>query len=311
MHRKYLHNFTAFLNIPFLSSNVEGSIHPNVLGLIDIMNRGSTQAVGDISFIVKKKIVDQANLPFGLAIAAGVFFPTGPHDEKFGADGEVTMLAPPLPDGPPIPETPIVMGPWMFAPRQAGPYPFNDGVFDRFGDDGRLPSVLQPGDGAASFLAGAFFTRQFEKSDSRLFNRAALHVGVTYRFRSEADGVDRGDVSTRQASLVFPIRRDKLALEVGYLSFYQSADRYEGTYIAPFLTDADGNVMGMMGSHLTFKEVRRPSFVQGEWGNIMTSLIVSPDPQIRFVATVLTRVLDPNLGPAPPYVFRFSAQTMF
>lgn len=311
LRRKYLHNFTAFLNIPFLSSRVEGAIHPGGLELIDVMNRGATQAMGDVSLMIKKKVVDQANFPVGVAIAAGAFFPTGRHDEKFGGDGVVAVRAPVMPDGPPTVGEPIPMGVLMFNPREVGSFPFNDGVFDRFGDDGRLPSVLQPGDGTASFVVGGFLTRQFLPGDLRLFDRAALHVGTTHRFRRAAGGVDRGDVNTHQVSFVFPIRKDYVALEVGYLGFYQSEDHYDGTYITPFLTDADGNDVSSGATHVTFKEVLRPAFTKGEWGNLVTSLVVSPDPQIRFVATVLTRVVEPSLGPAPPYVFRFSAQTLF
>jgi hypothetical protein len=310
--RKYLHNFTAFLNIPFLSSSVEGSIHPNGMEKLSIMNRGSTQAMGDISLIIKKKIVDQANFPFGVAAAVGVFFPTGSNDELFGRDGLVDVLAPALPGGPPIVGEPIPKGVLGFSPPAVGPFPFNGGVFDRFGDEGRLPSVLQAGDGTASFLVGGFLTRQFLPGDLRGLSRAALHFGTTHRFHREADGVDRGDLNTHQLSFVFPIRKDYLALEVGYLGFYQFEDHYDGTHVAPFFTDSEGNDASESAStHVTFKEVDRSAFTRGEWGNLVTSLIVSPDPQIRFVGTVLTRVVEPNLGPAPPYVFRFSLQTLF
>ncbi len=311
--RKYLHSFTAFLNIPYLSSRVSGAIHPNGIGLIDVMNLGSTEELGDVSLIIKKKLIDQANFPVGLAVAAGAFFPTGANDEKFGADdGRVSVQRPTPPDGsaPPV-GIPLPIPMLQGLPLKVGPFPFNGGVFDRFSDDGRLPSVLQPGDGDFSFVLGGFLTRQFLPGDLPLFDRAALHAGVLHRFRLKEDGIDRGDINTHQLTFVAPIWKDYLAAEVGYLGFYQFADHYDGTFITPFFTDSAGNNVSSGATHVTFKEVSRPSFTKGEWGNIATSLIFSPDPQIRLVATVLTRVVEPTLGPAPSHVFRLSLGVLF
>ena len=309
-NRKYLHSFTAFLNIPYLASRTDGAIHPNGVGLIDILNRGSTQALGDISLIVKKKLIDQANFPFGLAVAAGAFFPTGANDERFSKDGVVSVRAPDTGMTPPV-DMPIPISMLAGLPRVIGEFPFNNGVFDRFSDDGRLPTVLQPGDGSFSFVLGAFLTRQFLPGDLPLFKRAALHLGTLHRFRQEEDGIDPGDVNTHQLTFVFPVWKDYLAVEIGYLGFYQEEDRYDGTFITPFLTDDMGNIVDSGPTHVTFKQVPRPSFTKGEWGNVMASLIFSPDPQARLVATVLTRVVEPDLGPAPSTVFRFGLSVLF
>ncbi len=310
--KKYLHNFTAFLNVPFLASRTDGALHPNGVGLIDVMNRGSTQELGDISLFIKKKVVDQANFPVGIAVMGGVFFPTGANDERFSADGLVATRAPTLPSGGPMPVgVPLPMSVLAGLPRTVGQFPFNDGVFNRFSDDGRLPSVLQPGDGAMSYQVGVFLTRQFLPGDLPLLRRGALHFGTTQRFRQKAEGVDRGDLNTHQLTFVLPLKKDYVSLEVGYFGTYQSADHYDGTFITPFFTDAAGTNVSSGATHVTFKEVSRPSFTRGEWGNLVTSLIVSPDPQVRFVATLLTRVVEPDLGPAPPNVLRLSLSALF
>lgn len=311
-NRKYLHSFTAFLNIPYLASRTDGVIHPNGIGLIDVMNEGSTQELGDMSLTVKKKLLDQANFPVGLAFASGVFFPTGNNDEKFDNDGRISVRRPTVPDGsaPPV-GIPLPIDLLRNLPQKVGPFPFNDGVFDRFSDDGRLPSVLQPGDGDFSFVIGGFLTRQFLPGDLPLFDRAAIHLGTVHRFRLQEDGIDRGDLNTHQLSFVAPVWKDYLAVEAGYLGFYQFEDHYDGTFITPFFTDASGRNVSSGATHVTFKEVNRPPFTRGEFGSIATGLIFSPDPQIRLVFTVLTRVVEPDLGPAPANVFRFSADVIF
>ena len=308
--RKHLHSFTAFLNIPYLASRTDGAIHPNGVALFDVMNRGATQELGDISLIIKKKVKDQANFPMGAAVMAGVFFPTGANDEKFGEDGIVATRMPAM-AGPPAVDMPMPIAMMMTMPSMVGAFPFNDGVFNRFSDDGRLPSVLQPGDGAYSFVLGGALTRQFLPGDLPPLDRAAFHAGTMHRFRRSSDGIDRGDLNTHQVSFVAPVLTDFLALEVGYLGFYQFADHYNGTFITPFLTDSMGRNMTHDATHVTFKEVERPSFTKGEWGNFVTSLIFSPDPQLRLVGTVLTRVVEPRLGPAPPLVVRIGMEALF
>ncbi len=312
LNRKYLHSFTAFLNVPYLASRTNGFIHPNGVDLIDVMNQGSTQDLGDVSLLIKKKLLDQANFPVGLAMAGGVFFPTGDDDEKFGDDGFIPTRRPTVPDGsaPPV-GIPLPLPLLMNLPRKVGPFPFNGGVFNRFSDDGRLPAVLQPGDGDFSFAVGGFLTRQFLPGDLPLIDRAAIHLGTLHRFRLGADGIDPGDVNIHQLTFVAPVWRDYWAVEAGYLGFYQFEDHYEGTFTQPFFTDESGNNVSSGATHVTFKEVERPPFSRGEFGNIATSLIFSPDPQIRLVFTALTRVVEPDLGPAPANVFRFSAEVLF
>jgi len=98
LNKKYLHGFTFRVNIPYLSSQTNGHVHPNGQQFISLENAGSSQSLGDIGLFLKKKILDQGNSPFGLAIAAAVFLPTGKNDETFGSNGRITAKRPAAPN---------------------------------------------------------------------------------------------------------------------------------------------------------------------------------------------------------------------
>jgi hypothetical protein len=55
----------------------------------------------------------------------------------------------------------------------------------------------------------------------------------------------------------------------------------------------------------------RPSFSGGFTGMVAPSLIFSPDPQIRLTLSALIRVIEPDLGPAPPWVIRVGIDVTF
>lgn len=167
------------------------------------------------------------------------------------------------------------------------------GTFGRFSDDGRLPSPAQPGTGAFSYLAGAFLTRQF--SHGAFPGRSALHIGAAHKFISGDDGIDPGDETTYFASFVKPIYKDFLAVDLSVIGKHLEDDSYTGTFFSP----AAGGI------------IPRPSFSGGDFHFVGTSLIFSPDPQIRFTASGLYRISDPDLGPAPPWVARFGLDVIF
>lgn len=108
-------------------------------------------------------------------------------------------------------------------------------------------------------------------------------------------------------SFVKPIYRDYLALDVTSVNFYQKADHYPGKIPEPeIVTDP------VTGERIfEFALVDRPSFSKGLFGLISPSLIFSPDPQIRLVASGLIRVIEPDLGPAPRFVFRVGSDFIF
>ena len=101
LNRKYLHGFTVRLNVPYLSSQTNGFVHPNGQPFIFLENAGSTEGIGDVGLFLKKKLWDQGNHPVGLAVVGAVFFPTGDNDDTFGSNGRITAQRPqPPPDNP-------------------------------------------------------------------------------------------------------------------------------------------------------------------------------------------------------------------
>jgi hypothetical protein len=275
LNMKYLHSFTAALVIPYQSTNSRGFVQPAGAGGPEVLNNGSVGTLGDITLLVKKKLIDQGsfpNIPFvpkvGFAMAAGVFFPSGSNSEKFGNDGVVGC-------------------------RGAG-CPAANFTFTRFGDDGRLPSVLQPGNGVPSYLLGGFVTRQFQPGDFAFLagsplDRGAIHLGGVHRWNFESNGVDPGGLTTVFASLVAPVYKDYVSLEASNIWQIQEEDSYRGT----------------------FGGAPRAPFTRGSLGLLGPSLIFSPDPQIRFRATGLFRVKEPELGPSPPFVMNFGIDVTF
>ncbi len=98
LNHKYLHGFTLRLNIPYFDTQTNGAVHPNGQPFIGIENAGSSQSIGDVGVFLKKKLMDQGNSPFGLAIVGAVFLPTGSHDDSFGSNGRVTTRRPQPPN---------------------------------------------------------------------------------------------------------------------------------------------------------------------------------------------------------------------
>ncbi len=97
LNTKYLHGFTFRLNIPYFSTQTNGAVHPGGQQFINLENAGSSQSLGDIGLFLKKKVLDQGNSPFGFAIAAGVFLPTGKNDETYGSNGRISATRPQVP----------------------------------------------------------------------------------------------------------------------------------------------------------------------------------------------------------------------
>ncbi|MFQ5882579.1 MAG: hypothetical protein ACE5I9_08930 [Candidatus Methylomirabilales bacterium] len=347
LNRKYLHSFTLRVNIPFRDNRTEGFNHPNGLTLIDLINEGSVQEIGDVGIFLKKKIVDQANFPVGVAMVGALFLPTGSNDEKFTNNGQITTRRPDpgtLDCAAPAVNTVLSLATLQAAPKRQCPFPFigepggprradipggEVGTFFRFSNDGRLPADLQPGTGDFGFGVGLFFTRQFLPGDflfsfegalpesfkdlERWPGRSALHVGAFHRFNGEDDGIDPGDKTTFFTSFVKPIYRDYLAVDLTLLGFYQEKDEYAGTFFEPIPLDAAGNKLDSFenATSVIFREDPRPSFRGGTSLFLAPSVIIAVDPQIRLVVSGLFRVKDPELGPLPDTIFRLGLTMTF
>lgn len=194
------------------------------------------------------------------------------------------------------------------APRAETPFPFNGGVFGRFHSDGRIPTVLQPGTGEVSLFMGLFVTRV--NQDYEFLGRSAYHAGVTYTITSPSDGIDPGDKMVLFGSIVKPIVSDKLSFDATFVAFHQQADRYSGRIPGPNPTDAAGNPVAdwATATHLTFRVEDRGSFSSGWSGYLAPSAIFSPDPSFRLTTSPLIRVISPELGPAPAFIFRSAVE---
>jgi hypothetical protein len=197
-----------------------------------------------------------------------------------------------------------------------GDFPFNNGVFARFALDGRLPSTLQPGTGTASYLLGAFVTRQWD--DASWFGRSAMHAGITHRFVFADDGVDFGDTTTYFASLVMPVYKDYLSIDLSAVIFDHQNDQYAGKIPEPDIHHCTSQDIGVVvncqavgDQAFIFDLKERSSFSGGVTAFIAPSLIYSPNPQVRITLSNLFRVKKPDLGPAPEHVFRLSISTIF
>jgi len=348
LNRKYLHGFTVRLNIPYRNVETDGQVHPNGQPFIGLENAGSDAHIGDIGLFLKKKVLDQANSGFGLAVVGAIFLPTGSNEGTFGSNGRISASRPQPPnltaaqgfdavqqargdspacffrnfniDNPQLCTEPAFSAPAAgvssFAPGGVnednafvGDFPFNNGVFGRFSADGRLPAILQSGTGSTSFLVGAFLTRQFETNS--VIGRGAFHTGFSHKFVKESDGIDPGDLTTYFASFVKPIYKDYLSLDFSLIAFDKEDDSYAGQIPEPEIHRCVAEDIGIVGNcgaigddAFIFELHDRPSFSGGLTVNFAPSIIFSPSPNVRLTASLIKRIKEPDLGPAPGSIFR-------
>ena len=167
LNRKYLHGFTARVNIPLLASTTDGFVHPNGQQFISVENAGSTFGIGDVGLFLKKKIWDQGTRPFGLAVVGAVLFPTGENNETFGSKGRVTTkrpAAPPFLDADPEALRAFERGFDAFSKLMVERGVWGDGVAGS-GDEQ---------------MAGACFFRNFNESNRGLCDGPAPGLGSAF-----------------------------------------------------------------------------------------------------------------------------------
>lgn len=268
------HDFTVRVKIPFITVQSQGSVHPAGVMDMDLFVEGATSEVGDVELFLKKKFWDQANRGFNFAGVIGVKLPTGSDNEKF--------------------DRPMVVRDPMGALGVA----FGGGPFPRFSDDGRLPSVLQPGTGAFGYQFGLFGTRQFQK------HRAAFHAGFLARFLNGNDGVEPGDELRFFATYVKAVYKDYLSVELAVNGMDKESDRYDGTFTHP-VPDPDTGLFAGMAT------TERPPFREGTVVFATPSVIFIPNPWLRFTVSAMFRLNEPELGPWPDRQLRFGATVTF
>ena len=359
LNRKFLHSWVAIINVPYQFSQARGSVLLNNIAKRNtsagpgngfafntiVNNGGTAEGLGDVSLFFKKKLWDQANHPVGLAVAAGVFFPTGSNDEKAGDDGRITIRCegtvnptgfgsvagqtgngcPPSFDqfriGTGLGPTDnfdsagnkifIQPGQLLQPPGHRRP------VFKRFSDDGRLPIGLQPGKGTFSYQVAGFLTKQFVPGDMPNFlagtplDRSALHLGGIARYNFRHDGINAGNTYKFVANYLVPVYKDYVSLQFSSINTLQKADTYDGNFALPGSADFVSNVKtGQAPPQGSFAPARK-TFRHG-WTNLIgPGIIYSPDPVIRMTANALVRVSAPRQGPSPHLVILLGTAFVF
>lgn len=283
-------NFTLRINIPVLTSSVNQQINPGFRDPISAFPQGDYQELGDIGVFLKKKFIDQGNFPVALAGVVAVTLPTGSDDETFDPR---TLVSTPMGDG--IMALPAIDQSTGMPIMGSG-----DGTFRRFTDSGELPSPLQPGLGTTGISAGVFMTRIF--TNSTVLGRGAIHAGGLYEYRPEHDGVDPGDRYTLFASLVKPLYRDQVSLDLSYIYKDQDKDSYQGLMAVP---------TGQMPPAPPIMIVDRPAFSGGSTQFAAVSLVFAPNPLFKMTLSYIKRIGEPDLGPSPDHVFRIGFQHTF
>lgn len=150
------------------------------------------------------------------------------------------------------------------------PIPLN--LFSRNFFAQNLPPGLQPGQGAFGFRVGAAVTRQF--------SRGALHAGAIVDLFTNNGGIVPGNELKYGVSYVFPpLDSDILAIDLSLFGRYKRDSEFRG--------------FGIMGPREDFK-----------YGNVLffsPSVILTPNPQMRFFVSPEIRILEPNRGPSPEF----------
>lgn len=145
-------------------------------------------------------------------------------------------------------------------------------IFSRSPDGRLLPPALQPGQGAWGVRVGAAATRQL--------TRGAFHAGFIADVFTENDGIEPGNELRFGASYVFPpFGSDTVAIDLTVFGRYKQDSEFPG--------------VGIMGPREDFKHDTVVFF--------SPSLILTPNPQMRFFLSPEFRILEPDTGPSPEF----------
>ncbi|MFQ5675778.1 MAG: hypothetical protein ACE5G1_07785, partial [bacterium] len=284
------YDMTLRVNVPIWATRSSGAVHPAGVAPINLYVEGNGTQIGDVSIFLKRKFFDQGNHWFNFAGVVGVVLPTGSNEEKF--DDRLIMTSPINPNG-------VVA--------------FGGGPFQRFSDDGRLPTVLQPGIGRVGLNFALMGTKQF--------SRSALHAGSLVRLNdlgASDNDIKNGNEVFYFASYVHPVATDKVSLELAFNGKWKGDDRYPGTFMHPMTADPSGFGMPIMDMNPDTGEMAvkmfttpRPSFSGGWIAFITPGIILNPYAQLRFEFSTMIRVINPDLGPAPKVMLRGGITTTF
>lgn len=271
------------LELPYRRTTIRGTGHPFRINNIVMDMNADVEGLGDLTVTLKKKWLDQANYGFNLASVIGVITPTGHHREQFNAAQAMSMMgmAPML--GPPID---------VFSARPG----------ERF-----VPNDAQPGRGAWGGRFGLMATRQFERS--------ALHAGVVAQVYAKTDeDIVPGDELRFGGSYVFPLfpKKDILSLDFSVFGRAKRAEEFPGTITHPERDPATGGfIMDPVTMMPVMFTTARPNFEHGTVLFFQPSMIFTPTPQTRLIASPAFRILEPDKGPSPKFMISSSMEVTF
>jgi len=284
----YFPDLVLNLNIPYKRTNIRGSGHPFRIDPMVMTMQGDSEGVGDISFTLKEKWLDQANWYINLAGFLGVIVPTGKHREQFN-DAQTLFV-----NGMPMAVSASTGGPKVDAMGS-----------DNAGNQRFLPNSAQPGTGAWGARVGLAGTRQFERS--------ALHAGVISNlFAKNSDGITPGHEVMYGLSYVFPpLRSDLLSVDLSFFGRWKGDEKFPGQITHPLRDPATGGpIMNPDGSIKMFT-TGRPNFKHDAVLFFSPSLIVVPNPQTRLFISPAVRVVEPDKGPSPKFRINFGITHTF
>lgn len=284
------YDMTVRVNVPIWSTRSLGSVHPAGVAPINLHVEGNSTKIGDVSVFLKRKFFDQGNRWLNLAGVVGAILPTGSDSEKF--DDRLILTNPANPNG-------VVA--------------FNGGPFQRFSDDGNLPTTLQPGIGRFGGILGLMGTKQL--------GRSAFHFGTLARFNDLTAGdndIEYGNEVFYFASYVKPVGSDRVSVELAFNGKWKGDDKYPGIFTHPMTADPSGFGAPIMTVNPETGEMAvqmfttpRPAFSGGWIGFLSPSVVLNPYSQLRLEFSTMIRVIKPDLGPAPKLMFRGGITTTF
>ena len=268
------------VNVPYKRTSIRGTGHPFRVDPLVMSMNGDAEGLGDISFTLKKKWLDQGNWPLNLASFLGVITPTGRHHEEFFEQQSLRV------GGQPMPAPPI-------------------DVFSARAGQRLIPNGSQPGTGAWGLRVGAAATRQFERS--------ALHTGIIANiFADNSDGITPGnEINFGLGYVVPPFASDWLSLDFSIFGRHKDAERFPGMIMHPLRDPTTGGpIMNPDGTVKIFT-TRRPGFEHGTVLFASPSLIFVPIPQARIIVSPAFRIREPNQGPSPEFQLAASMEITF
>ena len=282
-----LRDMVLRVNVPYKFLQHSGTGHPFRIDPMIMTMNGSGEGIGDISLTLKKKWVDQGNGPVNFATMLGVIFPTAQDHQEFDASQTIFVNGEPM----------------MAVSADLPGNPAID-IFGREPGDRHFPRIAQPGNGAWGARFGFGATRQFERS--------ALHVGAAFDLLAQNGGITPGNELRYGVSYVFPpFASDHMAIDLAVMGRWKGDEKFPGEIVHPERDpETGGPMMGADGSMMMFT-TPRPDFEHGNATFVSASFVFISNPNLRIFVSPAIRVLQPERGPSPRWMFTVGQTVTF